>query len=128
MKRPTILILFIGLTYVQAFVNSKESKKSSESRETMFYSRIKISSKYMQGPYLLYDCKDHHYACVDKASYNDCRARRKDAILNGKEISLNCAPLKKFNSSPVCIKNIYNLQSRVRHLEVCSNGKNNIIN
>ena len=120
MKRLSFLILFLFCANIFIFKNGHAEKKKTGPKETFFYSRIKISKKYMQGSYLLYDCEDRHYACVDKSDFITCQAKRKVTLREGVDFRFNCAPLKKFDTAVLCIKNIYHLQSRVRYMEICS--------
>lgn len=54
-----------------------------------------ISQKYASGEYLIYDCIDRHFACVDKYSYEECQLAREQSITD-KEAGLACAPLMKY--------------------------------
>ena len=42
---------------------------------------IRISRFYRRGPYLIYDCKGKHFACVIKENFENCEERRKKANL-----------------------------------------------
>ena len=69
-------------------------------------SDYKIDRKYFAGNYLIYDCEDHHFACVDAMGYSDCGDNRERA-LNKKSNPLPCAPLKIFLDKRSCIENSY---------------------
>lgn len=64
---------------------------------------IRISRFYRRGPYLIYDCKGKHFACVIKENFENCAERRKKAKIWNKS-GLACVPLKKFENRLNCEK------------------------
>ena len=64
---------------------------------------IRISPYYRSGSFLIYDCKDGHFACVIQENFEDCKKLREKAILLG-SLNLVCAPLKKFKDRTECKK------------------------
>jgi hypothetical protein len=77
-----------------------------------------ISNIYREGSYLIYDCKDRHFACVDEESYNGCRERREKA-LRALSKYLECAPLKKFDTQKKCRKVHYEQMHSVANKSFC---------
>ena len=64
---------------------------------------IRISRFYRRGPYLIYDCKGKHFACVIEENFENCEERRKKAKVWNKN-NLSCVPLKKFENRFNCEK------------------------
>ncbi len=67
-----------------------------------------ISEKYFRGNYLIYDCEEHHFVCVDEKNFQDCKKRREYAHAQGKS-GTSCAPFKMYSSYTLCIKKQYEL-------------------
>ena len=63
-----------------------------------------ISKNYGEGPYLIYNCRQGHWACVDKISFDGCVSMRR-ARLGTKELMLGCAPFEKFEDLNQCKSN-----------------------
>ncbi|GAB4012308.1 MAG: hypothetical protein Fur0010_08030 [Bdellovibrio sp.] len=82
-----------------------------------------ISEDYKQGEHLIYDCKGHYFACVNDLSFELCRERRDDAILNKRDI-LPCAPLKKYKTQNECFKNQYQQIHNPKDKLFCIHFKN----
>lgn len=76
----------------------------------------RISSSYRRGEYLLYDCREKHFVCVNSTSFETCEERRKLAIKE-KFREMPCAPLKKFKTQKECFDahyaQIYGQKSKV---------------
>jgi hypothetical protein len=64
---------------------------------------IRISPFYRRGRFLIYDCEKGHFACVIRENFDECKKRRKKAIIWGK-VKLPCAPLKTFKVRKECEK------------------------
>lgn len=75
-----------------------------------------ISILYTAGPYLLYQCEDHHFACISDFSYGECAARR-EAAIRRKNLNLPCAPLKKFEDTESCLQWLYREIHKPRNLK-----------
>ena len=60
-----------------------------------------LSLKYTRGPYLLYDCRDKHWACVGKSEFNFCKESR-DFQIKERRDKLGCVPVRTFNSEEEC--------------------------
>jgi hypothetical protein len=71
-------------------------------------SEYQITEKLKAGEYLIYDCQQGFYTCVDFDSYTNCQTRRKHSA-DKKEKSLACAPLKKFNKKEECLQANYSV-------------------
>ena len=63
---------------------------------------VQISTKYKQGKFLIYDCLDRHFVCVNDTSFKFCRSERDntDRRLN---VYLPCAPIKRFINLDLCL-------------------------
>lgn len=61
----------------------------------------RISYDYRRGPYLIYNCEEKHYVCVEKENYRECHIKR-DFALKMKLISMPCAPIKKYEDVAKC--------------------------
>lgn len=79
----------------------------------------RISRKYSEGDFLIYDCKERHFACVDPLSYEKCENARKLGLDTKAEKVLACAPLKKFSNFYDCAKEQYALQHRRVNKAMC---------
>lgn len=69
----------------------------------------RISNKWFRGNYLIYDCDDQHFACVNEISYLRCENQRNERT-EEREPKLGCAPLKKFKTQKECFKVQYQKQ------------------
>lgn len=67
-----------------------------------------ISTKYMRGNFLIYDCEEHHYACVEEKNFLACKEKREGLIVKGEE-KLSCAAFKEYPTYSLCIKKQYEL-------------------
>lgn len=81
-----------------------------------------ISLNYRMGSYLIYDCEDKHYACVDKESYDKCRNWRDKAIYNVEEF-MPCAPLAVYKKLKECKKAHYQSMQRPVFNKFCYRTK-----
>ncbi len=63
----------------------------------------RISNKWFQGNYLVYDCDKGFFACVNNTSYSLCSSQRTTRI-EERNPALGCAPLKRFNTQEECFK------------------------
>lgn len=67
-----------------------------------------ISTKYLRGNFLIYDCEDHHFACVEEKNYLDCKQKREFLLIRGEE-KMPCAAFKEYPTYSLCIKKQYEL-------------------
>lgn len=63
----------------------------------------RLSNKWFRGNYLVYDCDDGHFACVNENSFIKCENQRTERI-EEKDPQLGCAPLKKFKTQKNCFE------------------------
>jgi hypothetical protein len=80
----------------------------------------RISERYYRGRYLIYDCKDRHYVCVNLPSFYNCQEQRQKEI-DEKTVLFSCAPLKQFKSQKECFDTNYALIHRVTNKSFCVN-------
>lgn len=64
---------------------------------------VQISRDYYSGSFLIYNCQDNYWACVDEYSYELCKLRR-ESDLNSYDNILRCAPIKKYEEKEDCAK------------------------
>lgn len=83
-----------------------------------------MNSKYLSGLYLIYDCPNHYFACVDRESFESCKELREKNIKFTKAKRQPCAPFKKFETRVDCLKEQYRLIQRGGNLSLC-NFQNN---
>lgn len=84
-----------------------------------------ISNEFKQGEHLIYDCRGHHYACVNDISFSYCQDLRDEAIERKKD-SLPCAPLTKFKSQKECFKEQYKQIHQQKNKTFCIHYKNKL--
>ena len=75
-----------------------------------------ISSRYIAGPYLIYQCENKHFACISLLNYQECEEARETSIKR-KESRLSCAPLRKFENPNKCLQWLYQEIHAVRDVE-----------
>ena len=91
---------------------SEEEQKMMQKFEQMESRRRKnrdepfISFRYRRGEYLIYDCSDRHFACVNADSFKKCKDERETAKSQRQHL-FPCAPLKKFKTQKECFKAYY---------------------
>ena len=104
-KLNSLLFLFLALS---AFHAKAQEGFVAPVDEELYYKRsnYKINERYSGGSYLIYNCKNDYYTCVDEYSNGLCLDQRKMA----KEKNQNyypCAPLKKFPTKKECLLENY---------------------
>ncbi|MBF0360735.1 MAG: hypothetical protein HQK49_06975 [Oligoflexia bacterium] len=62
-----------------------------------------ISNDFARGMHLIYYCKDKHWGCVDRASFDKCKMWRENAK-NKREQNLKCVPIKSYQVESECIE------------------------
>lgn len=65
-----------------------------------------IADNYEAGSYLIYDCFEKHWTCVQEPFYTECKEKRAGSILNTDEDLLSCAPIGKFPTKQSCYQRI----------------------
>lgn len=119
-----LLILTLIFTTPAGFAQKldKDNLLNREEKNSTLRRRLepRLSNKYYRGRYLVYDCIDRHYACVNLPSFYNCRELRVKEIGN-KEIMLSCAPLKQYKTQKECFDANYRLIHRVTNKSFCVN-------
>lgn len=64
---------------------------------------LPLSDKYLQGPFLIYDCEQQFFVCAGPKNAAFC-AQTRSAYLKSGETNLPCAVLKKFPFTVDCLK------------------------
>ncbi|MFP5385656.1 MAG: hypothetical protein ACLGHN_06220 [Bacteriovoracia bacterium] len=63
-----------------------------------------ISEEYEAGPFLIYDCKDKHWVCVQPSYYENCKTLRKNDLAQREGLYHTCAPVGKFPTKKSCFQ------------------------
>ena len=103
---------------LQAEEGTSSSAKLDKNVEVDPKSHFAISSRYKAGPFLIYDCRDQFYACVDSDGDDSCRDVRDESIKN-KENRYPCAPLRKFQDKEACLVKNYEVIESVAFKRFC---------
>ena len=121
-----IIILFGSLFVFECFANdAKVGKKSNV--QNLAEPEFLISETYRNGAYLIYDCKERHFACVNEESYKLCQDNRKKSFIR-KHSHHRCAPLKKFDQQANCFKVQMNLIEKNPDKRFCINLDRKLLN
>lgn len=91
----------------------------STGKEEPYRAPRRISRKLSEGEFLIYDCKERHFACVDEAAFTRCREARDLGLALKKEKILSCAPLKNYKNYNECTKQQYSVQHRRKNKSFC---------
>ncbi len=96
---------FFNLLWAEDVLTEK-TKKEKEANEEFFRKQAeeyRISEKYRAGNFLIYDCVDQHYVCVDEYSFLTCGEKR-EKDKSEKKSDFRCTPFKKFKTKEECLK------------------------
>lgn len=63
-----------------------------------------ISEKYDTGPYLIYDCEDKHWVCVQPSYFENCKKQRKRDLASAEKLHHSCSPIGKFPTKKSCFQ------------------------
>ena len=85
-----------------AFEIKKQAIQSTGHGKTKLHSPKYISSIYLSGSHLIYDCVKNHYACVNPDGFRYCKSRTLESIQKREKLS-PCAAIKKFKRHNDCI-------------------------
>lgn len=123
-----IFSVFFPLAYAQEKTEVPAAAKSRLDQDTLSeMERIRkeprISSDFSRGEFLIYDCRNRNFACVNEPSYERCKKLREAGYKN-KKMVLPCAPLKEFKDQPTCFKKHYSLIHRQKAKAFCQNIRN----
>ena len=102
------MLFFLILIQYTALAQVEETKrvKTIEELDREIPSGKILSRYYRRGNYLIFDCEDQHFACVDDMSFKRCQEWRQKAIDKIEEY-MPCAPLKRYDSIEACDKDHY---------------------
>ncbi len=75
-----------------------------------------------EGVFLIYDCNNIHYACVNEATFNECKEFRlvQTESTVGK---FPCVPIKDFNTSEECSSSQYYYMYNPVTFDLCTTSK-----
>ena len=118
-----IIILF-GSFFILTSYAKDEKKSNVQNLEKPEYL---ISETYRNGAYLIYDCKERHFACVNDESYKLCQDNRKKSFLL-RQSHHPCAPLKKFTEQSFCFKQQIKLIEKNPDKKFCINIDRKLLN
>lgn len=100
--------------------NVLEGVSEEQLRNEVLLPRIDL--KYRSGGYLIYDCADQHFVCVDSRGFSQCQLDR-EFSRESERLILACSPLKRFNSFELCLDELYRLMHQARPKTICLNPK-----
>jgi hypothetical protein len=77
-------------------------------------------ARFYAGEYLIYDCKQRHFACVNKDGFEYCKLARKKTRIEGHSIYA-CAHLKSFDTLTNCLEKQYEFMHSLPSKFFCIN-------
>lgn len=77
-----------------------------------------ISDDYIAGPFLIYNCKKGHWACVLEEYYTSCKEERAQDERENRTTS-GCAPVAEFDVKFRCYQEQLRLVSNVDPAKLC---------
>lgn len=83
---------------------------------------VRLSSRYVQGNVLVYDCKDRHFVCTDMINATECHDARLEAIEKNR-FNLPCAPVKHFKDTDECVEEHYKRMHQIPDTTWCYSEK-----
>ena len=118
MKLILFFLLMIMTNQIYAEEGSTFSALPDENLIEDSTSNYQINSHFKSGMFLIYDCRNKFYACVDSDSYKKCRDSR-DTSINKRQRHYPCAPLKKFGNKESCLVKNYEVVESVAFKRFC---------
>ena len=82
----------------------------------------RIDLKYRSGGYLIYDCSDQHFVCVDAKGFSQCQLDR-EVSRERERLILACSPLKRYETFDLCLSELYRLMHQASSKTICLNPK-----
>ena len=82
---------------------------------------IQLDEQYEAGPFLIYQCGNKHFACVNKKSRDKCQLQRYYAQQTG-DRNLQCANLKEFKVTKHCVHEQMKMIARPKEMILCKRG------
>ena len=91
MLLKTLIFILLSMEFLQAEILEKNLNG---------YDRLKdeIAPNYTAGMFLIYDCTEKHWTCVNEKYFIECQEKRK-AELEIEKIHLSCAPIGPINNN-----------------------------
>ena len=77
-----------------------------------------ISQRFVDGRYLIYECDDKHYVCVDEEGYEKCQYIRRNRKI-GQFENLGCAPLKVYDDVAKCFEKQKSMIGSAKNIPFC---------
>ncbi len=109
-------VLSIFLIFLTVQTNGEQKKKAEEIE---IYSGIKrISMRFTEGQFLIYDCDNKRYVCVDEEGNDKCKYIRMQKK-QGRFENLGCAPLKLHRNPNECFEQQRQLILRTKSTPFC---------
>lgn len=110
-----IILIILSLFYL-VHVSANERKESGSRFRSEW-----ISEKYKSGPFLIYNCEDLYFVCVDEDAFLSCKEER-DKARHRRDFRLPCAPLKEFDHFDLCVVAQYEKMAQKRAMHFCLGG------
>ncbi|MBF0298208.1 MAG: hypothetical protein HQK51_05785 [Oligoflexia bacterium] len=63
---------------------------------------LATSKDFYRGIHLIYYCQDHHWACVDRGSFDNCKKWREKSK-SKRNLKLRCVPIQSYKTESECI-------------------------
>ncbi len=82
-----------------------------------------ISKEYREGEYLIYDCENQHYVCVNRDSNKECENKHLKRIRENQS-RFSCIPLKIFADEKTCFEfqqDLIDYKDPLSPLDLCKN-------
>jgi hypothetical protein len=80
---------------------------------------LQLSSKWFQGPNLVYDCVYRHYVCTGERGLGRCKVDQSIKLLGSEEDKVKCVVVKKYSSLKKCVEKQYELIGQVKPMPFC---------
>ena len=90
--------------------------------QTFEVSKTLLSNKYIEGPYLMYDCMDKHWVCASIEEYEECKSSTMEVIIDYKS-HFKCVNYKKFENLKDCISFQKRQVTLAKKVLFCENKK-----
>lgn len=113
-----MMILRFSLFFILFSIVFSTYGEEKKEKERKTHHMVQLSRFYRSGEYLLYDCNNRHFVCVDKTSFDECREKRNEAI-DKRNFLLPCAPLKKLGHFEICVEVQYSKIYQMGNRDFC---------
>jgi hypothetical protein len=117
-----IFAFYVFNSYGEEADKAKAKPKAKAKKKKIVEREFRISGKYFNGRYLIYDCQQRHFACVNQESFKFCKKKR-EFDLEKESYFLRCTPLKEFTNQKSCETEQYKQVHVPKTIPFCLNQK-----